>query len=182
MVYSQPKFYHFSEDSIHLVKLIKLDQREQVHVLDVGAGCGVVGIELALRNSLASITFLEKEESFKPYLKENIEKFIPLIETDIVIKDIMQYKFERKFDLIISNPPYFDFGKGRISPENEKQNCRTFSSEMNLSRWIDLCMSFLNPEGSLYLVNRKENINQIKNTYDVLDENSKNIYLKLIYK
>lgn len=182
MEYSQPKFYHFSEDSTHLAKLVSSNELEQAHVLDVGAGSGIIGIELALIDIVASITFLEKEEQFKPFLNDNIKKFIPSVKTDIVIEDLIHFKTDRTFDLVITNPPYFDFGKGRISPDIEKQNCRTFTSEMNLSRWIELCLSFLKTNGELYLVTRKENKNQIKRSYEVLDENSKNIFLKFIHE
>lgn len=182
MEYSQPKFYHFSEDSTHLAKLVRANELEQTHILDVGAGSGVIAIELALRYTVASITFLEKEEQFKPFLNDNIKKFIPLVKTNIVIEDFMHFKTDRKFDLIITNPPYFDFGKGRISPDREKQNCRTFTSEMNLSKWIELCLSLLKTDGELYLVTRNENKKQIKRTYEVLDENSKNVFLKFIHE
>ena len=50
--YAQPDYYRFSQDSLDLVKfaLDNYSFRKQDQVIDICAGCGVVGMELLLKS------------------------------------------------------------------------------------------------------------------------------------
>ncbi|MGM9816584.1 MAG: tRNA1(Val) (adenine(37)-N6)-methyltransferase [Lepagella sp.] len=79
------------------------------HALDVGTGCGVIALMLAQRNDTALIDAIDidadaigqanqnfKESPWSDRLKASLERY-----NDILLK---------QYDLIISNPPYFDSG------------------------------------------------------------------------
>ncbi len=76
--YSQPDDYHFSMDSIHLAETVAqhLQSREdlsRLRVLDLCAGCGVVGIELSwYLSSLRQIDFVEVQDIYTSYFYQNV--------------------------------------------------------------------------------------------------------------
>jgi tRNA1Val (adenine37-N6)-methyltransferase len=123
--YSQPSFYHFSEDSIILAKVVadNIDINDK-KVLDLCAGCGVVGLELQECSShKLDLHFLEKQSAFRPYLEDNAGE-----DAEIFIGELQDYA-HKDFDVIVCNPPYFFAGTGRESPNREKQSCRTIVRE-----------------------------------------------------
>jgi tRNA1Val (adenine37-N6)-methyltransferase len=125
--YSQPDFYHFTEDSLELVEFashILKDVEGPQSAVDLGAGCGVIGIEALLKiPSLNKMTFLEVQEPFIFHIKENLRQ-ANIKSASVIHKAISE--LEGQFDLIFSNPPYFSPGMGRRSDQKERQVCRTF--------------------------------------------------------
>ncbi|MFT6069761.1 MAG: tRNA1(Val) A37 N6-methylase TrmN6 [Bacteriovoracaceae bacterium] len=125
--YSQPDFYHFSEDSLELVQFaseVLASRNDLTSAVDLGAGCGVIGIEALLKNpNISKMTFLEVQKEFIPFIIENLQ----LAEiNDAKILNIPLSQFEAKVDIIFSNPPYFKPGSGRVSENRNRQVCRTF--------------------------------------------------------
>ena len=76
-------------------------------ILDIGTGTGVIALMLAQRNSQAKIHAVEIDETATCRARSNFD-MSPWAERLIVANCAVQ-KFEssEKFDLIISNPPYF---------------------------------------------------------------------------
>jgi tRNA1(Val) A37 N6-methylase TrmN6 len=127
--YIQPKFYHFSEDSIQLCDFAVDDygDNHNIVIADFGAGSGVVGIEFALKNkNVSEIYFIEYQEAFIPALTENIKRLPKSIKTHIIKSKFSEVEISQKIDVALSNPPYFEKGNGRKSINENKQNCRTF--------------------------------------------------------
>ena len=108
--------------------------------MDLCAGCGVVGLEFFchLKNT-NFIDFIEVQETYKPYFEKNLKLINPTA-TDFNFY-LMNYNqmqtthFENKYDLIISNPPYFFKGEGILSPSEFKNRCRFFM-DSNLDELI----------------------------------------------
>lgn len=158
--YSQPENYHFSEDSIFLAEIaLEHMQNEVTSLLDIGAGCGVVGLEY-LRKSPSKVKtahFVESQEVFFSHLEENLKDLE--CHSVVIHKKKVQRLDDLQFDLILSNPPYYDPSKGRLS-DNEIQNKCRFS--MNLSP-KDLCQSIeklLSPRGEAWVLvgnNKQQN-------------------------
>ena len=167
--YSQPDFYRFSEDSTKLVHFIyqSLKFRPQ-SILDIGAGCGVIGLELAQLYRPSSILLIEPQEAFWPYLEKNILELYPRAE--IVRSLISQYSSTVKFDLIVSNPPYFFKGEGRVSPIKEKQMSRTWEED-NLNILIEKMIVLLNSSGEGWISLRAE-----KKAIEIVKKYSGEIY------
>jgi len=126
MDYKQPDFYRFNEDSIQLVNFIKMNITKADHILDLGAGCGIIGIELARHFEPLSVDFVEAQSPFEQMIKENIEFFLKKISSKIYIEAFSRWNSEKKYDLIVSNPPYYLPGRGRASKDRRRQICRSF--------------------------------------------------------
>lgn len=155
-MYQQPDFYSFSEDSVFLAKFAAdfcLQNNLNIkNAIDLGAGCGVVGIEFFLSYPfLKSIQFVEKQEKFSSFLHENCSSFLKdKADYKIIIDEIENFSIQ-DIDLILMNPPYFLEGTHRVSPHPEKALCRSISlvglkaifesifSQMNTQSYFIFC-------------------------------------------
>ncbi|MBF0312235.1 MAG: methyltransferase [Oligoflexia bacterium] len=139
--YISPDFYRFNQDSIMVAKLAAkylLGSEEKVKIktlkiLDLGAGNGVIGIELArsLVATLPTISlelhFCELQPEFIPFIEENCHHFANTIPKRIFNCSFSEFDGGHSYDIIVSNPPYFSVGAGKISPKGLQRNiCRFF--------------------------------------------------------
>lgn len=127
--YIQPKFYHFTQDSIFLAKTVADDSQTSrpKNILDLCAGCGVVGLEVIQgSNYLESACAVEYQLQYMPFLETNYKQFAPYINSKLICSSVGKMVLEEKFDCIVANPPYFKMGSGRKSAEVNRQVSRTF--------------------------------------------------------
>lgn len=75
--------------------------------LDVGAGTGLISLQLAQRNTSAEITAIEIDPVAAEQAKENVLHSPWANRIEVICMDFRNYCAEDKFDLIVSNPPYF---------------------------------------------------------------------------
>ncbi|MBQ9965807.1 MAG: peptide chain release factor N(5)-glutamine methyltransferase [Clostridia bacterium] len=100
------------------VALDFLKGRENVTVLDLCTGSGCIAISIAREKKSAEVTAVEKYKEALRYAEENIK----INETDnveLVLGDVLEgAASDRKYDLIVSNPPYIPPSEmGITSPE-----------------------------------------------------------------
>ena len=133
--FSQPDFYHFSDDSVFLVKQTIIDLKKGNHivstVLDVCAGSGIVGLEFLQRyeHNKLKMTFIEKQREFKKHLESNIEYFgTESSQLKVIIKNLELSDYNGN-ELILCNPPYFIKGRGRLPQNLNKLECRFASPD-----------------------------------------------------
>jgi tRNA1Val (adenine37-N6)-methyltransferase len=81
--------------------------RDCKHVLDVGAGTGVISLICAQRCSMARIEAIEIDEESAEEAAENFMHSPWHDRLKIYHGDFLKIATSEKFDLIISNPPYF---------------------------------------------------------------------------
>ena len=151
--YLQPHFYRFSEDSIQLAQfaLENLRQSPPRNILDIGAGCGVVGIELIRQGELrSSLTALEYQEGFFESLNHNLDVFLEDTDYQVIHSQIGKFNPNIKFDCIVCNPPYFAANTGRVSPDGEKQICRTLEIE-SIETFLKKIVELKSPKGKAFL-------------------------------
>lgn len=157
--YKQPPFYRFSEDSLHLVRTVfDLEKNKTIErLLDLCAGCGVVGLEFFLRkNSIKEVEFCELQSDFINYLKENIHTFgrshfvVHHLNFEYLNKD-------KQYDLILCNPPYFYQQHGLLPNDPRKQKCHFFL-EGSFETLFDITNDLLVSDGRAYFVFRDDQI------------------------
>lgn len=153
--YSQPDFYRFNEDSLKLVSFIKTKVSQAQSILDLGAGSGIIGIELAGIYRPTKLTLLELQDEYLPHLKINAGRVTSTTTTEIKIASFGEWKTSEKFDLIACNPPYFLQGHGEASRDLRKYKARTFMVD-NWSVLLNLIARSLTSDGKAYLVYRND--------------------------
>lgn len=141
--YLQPDFYHFNDDSIWLVKEVSkiLQTYEEssefcfssVLICDIGAGCGIIGLELLQRfPNVKGLVLIEPQIEFEWFLQANAQSFLTkdLYQKTKVLQSSMlglltipEWHSDDTI-LLVSNPPYFLPGQGRICPDKRRHMCR----------------------------------------------------------
>lgn len=154
--YLQPDFYRFNEDSLKLVKWVKTQEKEISRIADLGAGSGVIGIELARTFRPQGLLLLELQDCFAPFLRENCSLFLPEeTRPEILISSFGAWMPKSDFDVIVCNPPYYLPGRGEASQNKERQLCRSFEQD----GWEELISAIrrgLSPAGTAYLVMKSD--------------------------
>ena len=129
--------YKISVDSILLAACIN-----QGHtVLDVGAGVGATSLCLMKRNSCFDVTGIELQ-------KINVEHAIKNADCNhLSIKflegDILNYKLKKKFDHVMSNPPFYEDNKIN-EPMNEHKRLSNVLKNITLHQWLEFCIQHSN--------------------------------------
>jgi tRNA1Val (adenine37-N6)-methyltransferase len=117
--------YRYSIEPFLLVHFAKLpiDSR----LLDVGTGCGIIPLLIAMQTSLKEIVGIEIQKTLYDIAVNNISRNgssdrIKLIHGNFTNAAIISKL--SLFDTIISNPPYRKLNTGRINPNHEKAIAR----------------------------------------------------------
>ena len=90
-----------TEDLVRLMLKEDLDGKE---ILDIGTGSGCIAISLAKNLPNAKITALDISKNALEVAKENAK--LNNVNIDFINADIFEYHSDKKYDVIVSNPPY----------------------------------------------------------------------------
>lgn len=161
--YKQPSEYRFSLDSIYFAEFLaqQLQYRknlDDIHLLDLCAGCGVLGIELSwFLKKIKTIDFLEIQDVYTDYFYQNVE-IVNRPELQLTwylmnYAELLNPSWKNKYHLIVSNPPYFQAGHGMYSPSSFKNRCRFFLDD-SFENFIYAIANALAPGGEAYFLQR----------------------------
>lgn len=116
--------YRFSVDSILLARFVSVRRIDRV--LELGAGCGVIALAVAMLHSPREVVAAE----IQPQLVELIARSATLnhIESLRAIRSDLRTMPADSFDVVIANPPYRAAGTGRISPHAARRIARSETS------------------------------------------------------
>lgn len=104
LLYQPESGYCYNSDSVFLYDFIS-SLHPKGRVLDVGAGCGVVGLLVARDNPKVQLEAVEKQEAFIFYATTNAR--VNQIEYTMHEGDFLDLDESEKYDYIISNPPFY---------------------------------------------------------------------------
>jgi tRNA1Val (adenine37-N6)-methyltransferase len=120
LVLEQPrKGYRFNVDSVILADFVeKAVVPPPEEVVDLGSGCGVIGLLLARRWPRCRVTLIELQQELADVAHKNAERnaLSPRVETlHADLRDLSLWQ-ARTPDLLVSNPPFFKASSGSLSP------------------------------------------------------------------
>lgn len=159
--YLQPDFYHFDEDSISLAKFManELQKKRSFkpnQFLEIGAGCGVISLELSKSFPNGDFELIELQESFKEIALKNIRNFGEHEEKfHYKVLDFLDVEYFVDFPVIFTNPPYFYEEDSRPSKDEKRNICRRMKKDL-WNEWLFKMSSLLSPEGSLFFCHKKD--------------------------
>lgn len=156
--YSQPDFYRFNQDSLKLVKWVSTKVSKASQLLDLGAGCGIIGIELANILRPDKLSLLEAQMDFFPHLKSNIKTQLkPQIPVEVVNESFGKWSPEKKYDLITCNPPYFLPGRGEPYKDSRRELARSFVLD-NWKIFFETVDKAMTESGQAFLVVKEDSV------------------------
>jgi len=112
LLYQPQEGYCYNSDSVFLSDFINFF-KPKGRVLDVGAGCGIVGFLVAKQNSKIELEAVEKQDVFVKYATINAR--VNKIPYKIHHKSFLELNEDVKYDYIISNPPFYPDGATKSS-------------------------------------------------------------------
>ncbi len=156
------KGYRVSEDAILLTWFTRVNNNNTV--LDAGAGNGVIAFGLARKNK--TVTCVGMEIQSAPVLRAKRGTFINNLEDRVFIVrgDVRQadrFLKTSSFDVVVSNPPYHEYGRGRINELSEKALSR-HQIMMPVTDLLSVSSKLLRPDGHLSLIYPASGIDLIR--------------------
>lgn len=137
-------------------------------VMDVGCGCGVISLMIAQRNPQAVIHAIDIDEESVEEAKENFThspwssnltavcaNFMDMMRTGICSGNHRSKVAEksnetdRKYDLVVSNPPFFDSGVSEIETRRERAR---HQGELSPFTILTTCKTVLQQDGVVAMV------------------------------
>lgn len=140
-------------DSVVLAPWFLNHYRDAGTLLDVGAGSGLLSLMGAQILPSAQIIGVEIDASAASAAQNNAALSPWASRIGIINQDITQFAPNQKFDLIISNPPYFT--NGESSPETRRAAAR-HQSELTFSTLLKFASRHLSPNGHLGFISPVE--------------------------
>lgn len=130
-------------------------------ILDIGTGTGVLSLMLAQKNNFAKINAVEIEHDAFLQASENFNNSIFRNQITCYHQSIQDFAktTDKKYDVIISNPPYFE---GDLQTHNTKDNLAKHSAALSLEELINCINELLSENGVAYLILPSHRINEIK--------------------
>lgn len=125
-----------------------LQDHLNLHLADWGAGTGLIGLMLAQRFPQAQIDLVEMHPDAKILCEENAENHPKSANISVLGSYIEELPSHQKWDVIVSNPPYF---------QNDLKSTQRLSharhlDQLSLVNWMELAAEHTHEKGELAMV------------------------------
>ncbi len=155
LLYQPQNGYCYTSDSIILYDFIS-SCKIKGEVLEVGSGCGIIGL-LVARDNPINLSQIDIQEDFYLLSKKNAE--INNINSEIINDDFLNYTDDKRYDFIISNPPFYETGN---VPSNDINiaTCK-MESFLNMSYFFKKVKFFLKPKGYFIFCYKASSLSEV---------------------
>lgn len=120
-------------------------------VLDLGSGCGVLGLAMILRGASRLIA-VEKEPAMAELIQRNAAENGLSDRVEVICADLRELG-DFSVDHVVSNPPYFKAGTGRAS-ENAIKDSARFERSGGLKDFLKCSRDHVKQDGTMSFVIR----------------------------
>ncbi len=133
--------FRVGTDGVLLGSLATVDQASKV--LEIGTGTGLISLMLAQRNPYAEFLGIDINQEAVELTNINFENSAFHSQLKNTLQDFKTFETEEKFDLIVSNPPYFE------ESGSDKDKIARQTVELNFSQLIAKSSKLLSEKGIL---------------------------------
>lgn len=143
--------FRFSVDAVLLGRWVRY--KKQARVLDLGCGCGIMALMLAYLYPDVQVTGVEIQHTLAEAARCNVN-INGLDNLRIVAGDVRKCKpaeLGAPFDIIVSNPPFFKPGAGRVNLHDGVALARHEIS-LDLPQLAQTARRLLTNRGRLYVI------------------------------
>ena len=141
LLYQPESGYCYNSDSVFLYDFIS-SFKPKGKILDVGAGCGIVGLLVARDNPKVALEAVEKQNVFVEYATHNAR--VNKIEYTLHQCDFLDLDESKKYDYIISNPPFYP--EGVTKSDNEMLFNARYNSNLPIDDFFKKISRVLKPQ------------------------------------
>ena len=125
------------------------DCKQKKRILDIGSGTGLIALMVAQKNPEAIIDAVEIDENASKESAENFKASGWGDRLNAICCDFLRYSPSCKYDLVVSNPPFFTTGE--TSPDKKRAQAR-HSYSLNLRDLFVKVRSMLTDDGVFAVV------------------------------
>jgi tRNA1Val (adenine37-N6)-methyltransferase len=144
------KGYRFSVDAILLSRFVTTRQGDWV--VDLGAGCGIIGLMLLLARPLDRVVCLEIQAALADQALRNAVLNGFNKKMSVILGDIRHPPLSASIaDVVVCNPPYRPARSGRINPDPERAIAR-HEILVSLHDILRAAVRLLKPKGRIAMV------------------------------
>lgn len=173
--------YCYNSDTHFLYDFIvhNLKKFKNVHgeLLDVGSGSGILGILLARNYPKLNLNQCEKQKVFQFLSQKNSS--INNINSEIFCQEFDSICHENKFDIIVSNPPFYH--QDVIKSTNENIKTARYNDSLSLDTLIEKAAKLLSNNGKFFFcydVKQFNDIMKLSNKYNLNVESVRFVHPK----
>lgn len=145
--------YHFNSDTVLLGNFIDIHCKDSV--LDIGTNNGALLLYASKAKQLCGIDLFEDVITLA---KENLETND--VQAELHVCKLQDFKHE-VFDVIMSNPPYFNTTNDSLKNENEHIKAARHEEYLTLSELVTHVDRLLKDNGTFYLVYRPDRLVEV---------------------
>ncbi|TLD85741.1 methyltransferase [Helicobacter sp. MIT 05-5294] len=165
LIYQPKKGYCYNSDTLFLYDFTLPFLRKRYHLLEVGAGCGILGM-LCKRDCACALSLIEKNPKMAELCAQNLR--VNQIQANLICADFLEYDFydsdifktpntpciqtsqqdsksQVSFDMIISNPPFYH--DGVIKSQNAELFGARYVHNLPFEPFVRKVNSLLTSEG-----------------------------------
>ena len=162
MVLYQPiNGYCYNSDTHFLYSFIVENFKKYKNIkgelLDIGSGSGILGLLVAKEFSKLKLNQCEIQEMFQFFSLKNA--YTNKIDSNLYKGSFFDIEFEKRFDICVSNPPFYHCDV--IKSENENLRIARYNDSLPLEIFIKKAASILNSEGKFFFCYDVKQINEI---------------------
>ena len=132
-----------------IVNEVKSEKSKVKNVLDIGTGTGLLSLMLAQKNSEIKIDAIEIDKDAAEQARINAGSSPWKEQINVVQDDVKAFSFEKEFDLIISNPPFYE---NEIRSATDSKNVAHHSENLTLKELLVIIKENLTKRGSFFLL------------------------------
>ncbi len=160
-IYQPKDGYCYNSDTLFLYSFAKDFLKPHSTVLEVGAGCGILGL-LCARDIPLHLTLIEKNPKIVEFCTHNLR--INHSQADLICDDFLSFNFQAHtnhtpFDVILSNPPFYH--DGVVKSKNSDISSARYAENLPFFDFVKKSNAILKHNGELIFCYDAKSINTL---------------------